>query len=217
MTPSREVGGSDLQAAVDALRDGSVVAVPTDTVYGLAVNPLCPGALPHLFALKARPVEVPVPVLVASREQAGTVADIGGIAEFLAHRFWPGALTLVVPRAPGFDADLGGAISGHLSVGVRWPDHPVVAWLCDVVGPLAVTSANLHGSPPATTAFEVASLFSAGAAPAVIVDGGTCDRPASTVVDCTGDEIRCLRQGAIAWDRITESLVDRSPPGRESR
>jgi L-threonylcarbamoyladenylate synthase len=214
---SPELGESDIESAVAALRSGSVVAVPTDTVYGLAVDPSYPGALAHLFALKARPVDVPVPVLVASRQQAERIADLRGIAEPLVRQFWPGALTLVVPRALGFDADLGGSPANRLSVGVRWPDHPIVVRLCGMVGPLAVTSANLHRSPPAVSALEVASLFPAGAAPAVVIDGGICDRPASTVVDCTRDEVRCLREGAIDWDSITGILQDGSSPGREGR
>ena len=193
-----------------------MVALPTDTVYGLAVDPARPGALGQLFSMKARPADVPVPVLIGSRAQAGLVADLDvGPAATLADRFWPGPLTLVVPRAAGFTVDLGGRPSARPSIGIRWPDHPVVLAVCAEVGPLAVTSANRHGSVPATTAGQVARAFADGAGPALIVDGGTCDRSPSTVADCLGPTVRCLRQGTVAWEDVADGAVrpdSRWPP-----
>ncbi|MHB1717587.1 MAG: L-threonylcarbamoyladenylate synthase, partial [Acidimicrobiales bacterium] len=142
----------------------------------------------------------------------------------LAARFWPGALTLVVPRVPGFTADLGGPPTARRTVGIRWPDHPVVVALCRAVGPLAVTSANRHGAAPITTAAGVAAAFGtpppeAGAGrsplttgddnigPGLVLDGGTCDGVPSTVVECLGPAARCLRAGAIDWASLSEAAA----------
>jgi L-threonylcarbamoyladenylate synthase len=160
-------------------------------------------------------MEVPVPVLVGSREEADLVGELGDVADRLAGRFWPGGLTLVVPRTSRFDVDLGGSSATRASVGVRWPDHPVVTRLCRLVGPLAVTSANLHGTPPATTALHVASQFPASGSVALVLDGGVCDRPPSTVVDCTGPDIRCLREGTVDWELISGCAL--GPSGRTER
>jgi L-threonylcarbamoyladenylate synthase len=190
-----------LTRAAEALADGDLVAVPTDTVYGLAADLTQPEALSRLFELKGRPAEVPLPVLVAGPGQVELVAgELEVAAAELAERFWPGPLTLVVPRRPGFTVDLGGPASARQTVGVRWPDHPVVVALCELLGPLAVTSANLHGDAPATTASGVAGTFAGRGQPAVVLDGGTCDGVPSTVVECRGPASRCLREGALAWN-----------------
>jgi len=207
---SRASDPEALSLAVEALRAGSVVALPTDTVYGLAVDPSSPHAVERLFALKERPSDVALPLLVATRAQVGAVAGpLDGVARDLAGRYWPGPLTLVVPRRKDFDADLGGPPSARETVGVRLPAHPLVVSLCTELGPLAVTSANLHGAPPATTAGEVAAAFAGGGQSgnggiAAILDGGRCDRSPSTVVECLGGPARCLRPGAIPWSEIQE-------------
>ncbi len=217
MVPPVVPAGPDaVSAAADALRAGRVVALPTDTVYGLAVDPSRPGAVGRLFSMKARPSDVPVPVVVGSRAQAGLVADLDAeTAAALADRFWPGPLTLVVPRAVGFTVDLGGPPSAGPSIGIRWPLHPVVMAVCAEVGPLAVTSANRHGSPPAVTAGAVAAALADPGGPALIVDGGVCDRPPSTVVDCRGPVVRCLRQGTVVWDDVLAGLAGPTPTGRQ--
>ena len=193
-------GADDLAAAAAALRAGTVVAVPTDTVYGLAVDPRPDGATAALFALKGRPSTVELPVLVADLPAAATLAGPGGLsplAAALARRFWPGPLTLVVRRAGGVGWDLGG--DGR-TIGIRCPAHPVARRLCRAVGPLATTSANRHGDPPLTTAAAVAAEF--GDAVGAVVDGGTCDAPPSTVVDATGGTLRLLREGAVPWTEL---------------
>jgi tRNA threonylcarbamoyl adenosine modification protein (Sua5/YciO/YrdC/YwlC family) len=192
-----------LELAAAALRRGGVVAVPTDTVYGLAADPSLPEAVAGLFALKQRPTDVPLPVLVASRHQ---VAEIAGplepAARHLADRFWPGPLTLVVPRLATFKADLGGPTAARRTVGVRLPDHPFMRALCQAVGPLAVTSANPHGAPPAVSAHQVTTAFP-GADPLVlVVDGGICDGTPSSVVECRGPASRGLREGALPWAEL---------------
>jgi L-threonylcarbamoyladenylate synthase len=213
LQPTSEPDG--LAVAVEALAGGAVVAIPTDTVYGLAVVPSRPGAVDRLFALKERPRDVALPVLVATWGDVGAVAGpLVGAGEQLAARFWPGPLTLVVPRADAFTVDLGGPPTARATVGVRWPAHPVVGRLCRELGPLAVTSANLHGSPPASTAGQVAAAFFGADGLEVILDGGPCDGVPSTVVECRGPVSRCLRQGAIAWDDIVQPPVggtSRSP------
>jgi L-threonylcarbamoyladenylate synthase len=192
-----------LREAAAALADGAVVAVPTDTVYGLAVDPAQPEAVERLFALKGRPADVPLPVLVAGSEQVAQVAgrlEVAALA--LAERYWPGPLTLVVPRRPGFTVDLGGPPAARQTVGVRRPDHPVVVALCELLGPLAVTSANLHGNQPATSALEVVQAFAGSDQPEMVLDGGVCDGVPSTVVECRGPASRCLREGALAWSVV---------------
>ncbi len=192
-----------LREAAAALADGAVVAVPTDTVYGLAVDPTQPDAVERLFTCKGRPSDVPLPILVAGSEQVALVADeLEVAARILADRYWPGPLTLVVPRRPGFTVDLGGPPAARQTVGVRRPDHPVVIALCELLGPLAVTSANLHGAPPATTADEVVRVFAGSDQPELVVDAGRCDGVPSTVVECRGPASRCLREGALPWAEL---------------
>jgi L-threonylcarbamoyladenylate synthase len=207
-------GPGSLRRAAAALADGAVVAVPTDTVYGLAVDPAQPEAVARLFALKGRPDDVPLPVLVAGPEQVDQVAGaLGPAAAALASRFWPGPLTLVVPRRRGFTVDLGGPPAARQTVGVRRPDHPVVVALCELLGPLAVTSANLHGAPPATTAAEVVAAFVGSDQPQLVLDGGRCAGTPSTVVECRGPASRCLREGALAWEELHTgpTAADRGP------
>jgi L-threonylcarbamoyladenylate synthase len=209
--PTSEHDGFD--AAVEALGRGSVVALPTDTVYGLAVVPSIPGAVDRLFALKERPQDVALPVLVSTWDDVGAVAGrLDTAAHRLAVRYWPGPLTVVVPRADGFSVDLGGP-QARKTVGVRWPDHPVVQRLGRRLGPLAVTSANLHGSRPASTASEVVAAFSGADGLAVVLDGGRCDGLPSTVVECRGPAVRCLREGAVPWDEMTEPAL--GPPSSD--
>jgi L-threonylcarbamoyladenylate synthase len=194
-----------LALAVAALRAGTVVAIPTDTVYGLAADPWQPQAVEWLFAIKERPPDIALPVLVAGREQVSrVVGSLDGAAELLADRYWPGPLTLVVPRRGSFTADLGGPPTARRTVGVRWPDHPVVQALCRGLGPMAVTSANRHGGPPTTRAAAVAEVFAGERELTVILDGGLCDATPSTVVECRGRALRCLRQGTIPWSDLQE-------------
>jgi len=193
-----------LAEAVRALAAGLVVAVPTDTVYGLAVDPTVGGATERLFAAKDRPREVAVAVLVADAAQATSVAaPLPDVARRLVVRFWPGALTLVLARRPGFDLDLGG---DPATVGVRCPAHDAVRELCRRVGPLAVTSANRHGEPTPALAQEVAAVV--GDRVALVLDGGACAGAPSTVVDCTGAQPVVLREGAISERELHTTWTD---------
>jgi tRNA threonylcarbamoyl adenosine modification protein (Sua5/YciO/YrdC/YwlC family) len=178
-------------ALVAALRRGEVVIVATDTVYGLAVDPTVPDATQRLFDLKGRDRSIPIAVLVASAEQAWSISTPSPAAKDLAARFWPGALTLVVSRSPSWDADLGSVTS---TVGLRWPAAQKVCVLCSSVGPLATTSANLHGGSTPNTLAGVRALF-----PSVVdaLDGGQLGGLPSTVVDCTVTPPRVVREGVI--------------------
>lgn len=187
--------------AVEALTAGLVVAVPTDTLYGLAVSPYVSGATSKLFDAKRRPHDVDLPVLVADAEQASALATT--LPHALVAAFWPGALTIVVNRRPGLELDLG---SSTATVGLRVPDHDGLRTLCRAVGPLAITSANLHGDPTPPDAEGVAAIF--GDEIAGVVDGGPCAGAPSTVVDSTGPEPRLLREGRIAWDHVVAAASE---------
>jgi L-threonylcarbamoyladenylate synthase len=182
------------EEVVAALLAGDPVVVPTDTVYGIAVDPTRPGATDRLFAVKERPATVAVPVLATDAEQAFAMAsDVPEAAVRLAARFWPGGVTLVVARRAGLDLDLGG--DDDRTIGLRVPDHPIARRLTARVGPLATTSANRHGRPtPETASAVVAEL---GGAVAVVLDGGRCTGAPSTVVACREDGVTVLREGRV--------------------
>ena len=188
-----------MEDAAAALRRGLVVAIPTDTVYGIAVDPFVAGATARLFEAKRRPTDVRLPVLVDDPQQAERLAEVDDRARALMARFWPGGLTIILPRLSGVDIALGNG-AGAPTVGVRCPDHAVPRALCLAVGPLATTSANLHGGSTPPTADEVRSLF--GDAVAVVVDGGRCEGEPSTVIDCTGTRPKLVREGTVPWSDV---------------
>jgi tRNA threonylcarbamoyl adenosine modification protein (Sua5/YciO/YrdC/YwlC family) len=174
------------------------VALPTDTVYGVAVDPSVPGATARIFEAKGRPRDVRLPVLVTDVEQAITLTTgVTRAVRGLMDRFWPGGLTIVLFRGSALTADLG---NGAGTVGIRCPDHRAARALCEAVGPLATTSANLHGEPTRKTAAEVAAVF--GASVAMVLDGGPCAGAPSTVVDCTHPHPRLIREGGVAWAEV---------------
>lgn len=192
------LGPRALDEAAKVLADGGVVVLPTDTVYGLAVNPFVPGATERLFAVKRRPHDVDLPVLVSEAGDAAALAtDVPDAATALMQRWWPGPLTLVLRRQPGFTVDLGARSD---TIGLRCPAHETVRHLAMWVSPLAITSANRHREPTPRTALEVAAVF--GDEVDLVVDGGVCDGAPSTVVDATGDELTLLREGAIPWSEL---------------
>jgi len=193
-----------LERAAFALVAGQVVAIPTDTVYGLAVNPRRKGALEALFSVKARPTSSQTAVLVSGTEQAESLCeeDFSELASRIAADFWPGAVTLVLRRGEGVHWALGG---DDATIGLRCPADPLARDLCERVGPLAATSANLHGQAPLCTAEEIRAAF--GEKVALVVDGGRLKGLASTVVDVSGGELRCLREGAVPFADV-QSLFD---------
>lgn len=200
-----------IREAAQVLDAGGIVAVPTDTVYGLAVPAGNARARSRLYEVKERPAQVELPVLVSDLEQALRVVSMDEPARRLAAAFWPGPVTLVLPSRPGPGAASGG--DGG-TIGVRWPAHEVPVSLCRAAGPLATTSANLHRQPTPALAVDVAQLF--GEAVPLVLDGGSCTGSPSTVVDCTGSPIRCVREGAIAWERVLAELQRRAPRSERS-
>lgn len=192
-----------IAAAWLELAAGRIVGLPTDTVYGLAADRRRPDAIGRIYRAKGRPDDLALPVLVSGVDQARSVAEIGERGLLLMQRFWPGGLTIVLPGRPGPGGDPR-ADRGVPTVGVRCPLHPAALALCAAVGPLATTSANLHGEPTPATASGVAAIF--GTSLAMVLDGGRCEGKASTVVDATGATLRLLREGAIAWETVLGAL-----------
>ncbi|MGD2042511.1 MAG: L-threonylcarbamoyladenylate synthase [Acidimicrobiia bacterium] len=179
--------------AVAAIRAGEVVGLPTDTVYGIGVDPLNEEAVARLFELKGRPEHKPVGLLVATVDQAREIGEIHETVAELASHHWPGALTLVVtPRV--VLADWVGDRQLR-TVGIRVPDHSVARALLEETGPLAVTSANESGGAEAMSDREAREIF--GDRVAVYLEGVAPGGEASTVVDATGAELSVIRQGPV--------------------
>jgi L-threonylcarbamoyladenylate synthase len=189
---------------VDIIKGGGIVAIPTDTLYGLAVDPRDSCAVARLFELKGREAAAAVPLVAADvdqvRDRAGRVTAVG---ERLAARFWPGPLAIIVDAHRDLVA---GVRAPDRSVAVRVPAHAVPRALARAVGaPLTATSANRSGSPPAADAAAVVRAF--GADLDAVVDAGPAPGGApSTIVDARGDVARLVREGAIAWAAVLESL-----------
>jgi len=184
-----------IDEAVAALQEGRIIGVPTDTVYGIAADPFSEPAVEALFAAKDRPGVMPIPILVADAVQASLVGALGEDALAAASLHWPGALTLVVPRVEDLPEWIGRLESG--SVGIRVPDHPVALALLAATGPLAVTSANRSGSPPA--ADDRSARTALGERVAFYLEGRGAGGAASTVIDLTGSEPEVLRRGPVSW------------------
>ena len=194
------VSPETLRLAGDILREGGLVAFPTDTVYGVGALAFDARAVESIYAAKARPVEKAIPVLIADlAELAKVTENIPEMAARLAAHFWPGPLTLVLPKHPRLPE----AVSATPSVGIRIPDHPTALALLRLAGPMAVTSANISGGPSPSTAEAVQSQL--GSRIPLILDGGeTQGGVPSTIVDCTGAEPTILREGPI---RLVEILA----------
>lgn len=194
-----------IEQATEAVRRGELVVLPTDTVYGLGTDAFDPDAVAGLLAAKGRGRDQPVPVLVGSpRTLDGVATGLSRTARDLVEAFWPGGLTLVALVQPTLRWDLG-ETGG--TVAVRMPLHPVAIELLTATGPMAVSSANLSGRPPATTVEEAVEQL--GEAVSVYLDGGTSGDPVpSTIVDVTGEVPRLLRAGAVAEADLREVAAD---------
>ncbi len=189
--------------ALDVLREGGVVALPTDTVYGLVAVATDAAAVQRILDIKQRPGGQALPLFVASIEQATLIAELTPPARALAARFWPGALTIVLRRRAEFHTL---AAVGD-TVGVRAPGDPVLRELAAQLGPLTGTSANRSGQREARTAAEVRAQL--GDDVDLIVDApARAAGVPSTVVDCTGDRtVRVLRDGAVRRDELAGALA----------
>jgi L-threonylcarbamoyladenylate synthase len=192
-----------IQEAVRVIRSGGIVALPTDTLYGLAVDPFQDEAVARIFVVKGRTLERALPLIAADAEQVGrSIGPLTPIGQRLAACFWPGPLTLVMPAPSALAAVTGGTGT----VGVRVPAHPVARALCRAYGsPLTATSANRSGSPPAASPNEVERAL--GGNIELLVDGGVTKGGApSTIVDTTGSQPRLVRTGAVPWPEIEACL-----------
>ena len=206
--------------AIEVLRAGGIVALPTDTVYGIAVALSTVDGIERLFHVKRRPPDKAIALLLADAEQAWALGEPSPIAEALADAFWPGPLTLVLPRRPGVQIPAAISADGR-SIGVRLPDHPAPRALAAAVGPLPTTSANRSGQPDPLDAATVVSEL--GDWVDLVLDGGRTpgSRP-STVVDLTTDPPAILRVGEIAearvrqaWERVWDDTGRRPTRPRE--
>ena len=190
-------------AAVEAVRAGQAVVIPTDTVYGIGCDAFNNDAVATLLATKHRGPDMPVPVLVGSWVTIqGLVREFTETAKTLVEAFWPGGLSIVVPEAPSLPWNLGDTRGTVL---LRMPNQPLALELLQETGPMAVSSANISGNPPATTAAQARQQF--GDAVGLYLDGGEAEvgKP-STIVDLSGPAPVILREGAISAERIGEDL-----------
>lgn len=205
-----DVRDGAIAAAAASVKSGDLVVLPTDTVYGIGADAFNTDAVADLLAAKGRGRDMPVPVLVGSWDTlSGLVPNVSGRTRELIEAFWPGGLTLVVEHAPSLSWDLGDARG---TVAVRMPLHPVAIELLEATGPMAVSSANRSGHPPARTAAEARSQL--GEHVAVYLDGGEAETGvASTIVDVTGDVPCVLRDGAVSLQRLREVVADIVGPG----
>ena len=191
-----------LVQALQTLKNGGLVAFPTDTVYGVGALAFNAAAVESIYAAKDRPVEKAIPVLIGDISDLEKVTEaVPPLAAGLASRFWPGPLTLVVPKHAG----LPDVVSATMSVGVRVPDHPIARQLLSAAGPMAVTSANISGQPSPESAEQV--MVQLDGRISLILDGGvTPGGIPSTVVNCLGTDLVVLREGPLSKSQILTAL-----------
>jgi L-threonylcarbamoyladenylate synthase len=192
-----------IQAATTAVRSGQLVVIPTDTVYGIGCDAFSMASVHSLLAAKGRGPDMPVGVLVGSWQTIdGLVLTVPQQARKLIEAFWPGDLSIVLRHAPSLSWDLGHTKG---TVMVRMPLHPVAIELLRETGPMAVSSANRSGHPPASTADEAREQL--GESVQVYLDGGPSGDPVpSTIVDLTGDDPVVLREGAVSVAAVSDVL-----------
>jgi L-threonylcarbamoyladenylate synthase len=193
-----------LDHITQVLEAGQLVVLPTDTVYGLAAALKCPEAVARIYEVKRRPPERPIALLVDRIEDVETVAaEISPIAKRLMEKFWPGGLTIALPRRPEIP-DI--VTAGGPTVAVRLPNHPVPrALIRRLRAPLPTTSANRSGNPSPLTARQ--ALVEIGADVAAILDGGPSPGGVeSTVIDLTASQPRITRVGAVTVEALEEAL-----------
>jgi L-threonylcarbamoyladenylate synthase len=191
-----------LARAEEVLKHNGLVAFPTDTVYGVGALAFNGDSIERLYKVKTRSKDLPLPILIAGPEQLELVAqNLTRTTKILANHFWPGPLTIIVERHPGLPEDL----SGTSTVGVRVPNHAFARDLIRLVGPMAVSSANLSGQPSSRTREEV--LADLDGKIELLIDGGaTPGQVPSTVVDCTAETPLILRKGPVSLDQILSVL-----------
>ena len=193
----------DREGAIDALLGGGIVALPSDTVYGVGAAIAHPQAVARLFGLKGRPTSVALPVIIDDVAAVERLAVTWSArAARLADAYWPGALTIVVAA----EAALVRLVGASSAVGLRVPDDDTLRAIARAVGPIAFTSANRHGDPPCTSAPAVLAAFAGDDALAGVLDGGDRSGAVSSVVDVAGEPWRLVRAGAIDVDALAAVL-----------
>ena len=195
--PSAEI----LAGAAAIVRAGGVVAMPTDTLYGLAADPFSSSAIARLFDVKGRAVERAIALVAADVDQvAAQLGELPDIARRLASKYWPGPLTLLLNRPASLPAELTG---GSEQVGVRVPAHAVTRELCRACGHLlTATSANVSGEPASDDPDDIARVFAGRAVDLLLDAGKTPGGPPSTIVSVLREGVRLIRPGAISWDEV---------------
>jgi L-threonylcarbamoyladenylate synthase len=197
-----------IDEAIAAIRAGEVVVVPTDTVYGLAGDPSNPGAVERIYTIKGRPPHLELNLLAASISQLDGLVEMDTVSRALADAFWPGPLAMIcavgrrrlaIPRGGG-------------TLMVRVPGHDLLRGLLAATGPVASTSANRHGAPPASSAR--AAELAMGGEVAGVVDGGPCIGMASTIIDLSSRPPRLLREGPIASIALRPYIGGTTPAQR---
>lgn len=199
----KEPGETFLNRVAHILKKGGLVAVPTETVYGLAVIGTDAGAVAEIYRVKGRPPEKPISLLVGGTDAFRLCEDVPESAYMLAEKFWPGPLTIVLKRT-SLVPDI--VAAGGPTVGLRCPRHPVTLGIIRAAGaPLAAPSANLSGEASPKNAADVMDVL--GGRIDAVVDGGQCDLGIeSTIVDLTGPVPRLLRQGGLSADDIKDVI-----------
>jgi len=189
-----------IAAAKQIVQQGGLIAFPTDTVYGVAADPFSPSAIQKIFSTKERSKEKALPVLIGDLSQlAGLALFVSDRVRKIAEAFWPGALTLILPK----NSKLPHNLSPYPTIGIRMPDLDFTLKLLRETGPLAATSANISGEPNPTTADEVLKQLS-GRIDLLLDGGSTPGSQASTVLDATGSELKILRQGPITLSDLNK-------------
>ncbi|MFZ0547329.1 MAG: L-threonylcarbamoyladenylate synthase [Candidatus Promineifilaceae bacterium] len=194
-----------IDEAADLLRLGHIVAFPTDTVYGVGVDPFSSAAIEQLYRVKGRAAEKGIPILLADRSDLEKVTNgISDMAQTLIDQFWPGPLTIIIPK----HRDLPSNISPNVGIAVRIPDHAIArAFITAAGGAVAASSANLSSEPPALSAAEV--LESLNGRIAAVLDGGQVQYgEASTVLDCMSNPPKVLREGPITVKNLSRIIAN---------
>ncbi|PIR26230.1 MAG: threonylcarbamoyl-AMP synthase [Deltaproteobacteria bacterium CG_4_10_14_0_2_um_filter_43_8] len=192
----------DVERVVAHLREGHVIAYPTETIYGLGADVLNRAAIKNIYKLKARDPGLPISLLVSDLSMLRDfVSEVSDQALELIKTFWPGPLTILFPASPRIPKDL---ITNTGRIGIRISSHPVATAIVSAFGnPITTTSANLSGYPPSLDAKQVLKYFDQKLA--CIVDGGECEpNLGSTVVDVTKESMRIIREGAIPAQEVIQ-------------
>ena len=193
---------AQLQPALDVLKNGGIVAFPTDTVYGVGALAFDNAAIESIYTAKDRPLEKAIPILIGDLKDLEVIGlNIPDMALRLAARFWPGPLTCIIPKQPSLPS----AVSATQTVAVRIPNHPDALALLRAAGPMAVTSPNISGRQSPISVQEVYDQLN-GRIPLILDGGNTPGGIPSTLVDCTGETPIIFREGPVTMENLISAL-----------